>query len=76
VESFDGHVRDECLNREQLWTLTEASVVVGDYRQEYNQFRPHSRIGYQTSADFAARTCPSPSPDGLRPPPPGMDKPH
>ncbi|HWD18698.1 MAG TPA: IS3 family transposase [Verrucomicrobiae bacterium] len=69
VESFHGRFRDECLNREQLWTLTEARVVVGDYRQEYNQFRPHSRIGYETPASFAARTCPSPSPVGMDKPP-------
>ncbi len=33
VESFHGRLRDECLNREQLWTLTEARVVVADFRQ-------------------------------------------
>jgi transposase InsO family protein len=41
VESFHGRFRDECLNREQLWTLTEARVVIEDYRREYNSFRPH-----------------------------------
>ena len=68
VESFHGRFRDECLNREQLWTLTEARVVVGDYRQKYNHVRPHSRLGYESPAVFAARRCPSPSPVGLRPP--------
>jgi len=68
VESFHGRFRDECLNREQLWTLTEARVVVGDYRQEYNRVRPHSRLGYESPAMFAARSCPSPAPVGLRPP--------
>ena len=68
VESFHGRFRDECLNREQLWTLTEARVVVGDYRQEYNQVRPHSRLGYESPAVFAARSCPSSAPVGLRPP--------
>jgi putative transposase len=67
VESFHGRFRDECLNREQLWTLTEARVVIGDYRREYNQERPHSRLGYQSPAQFAARICPSPAPVGLRP---------
>ena len=67
VESFHGRFRDECLNREQLWTLTEARVVVGDYRQKYNQGRPHSRLGYDSPAVFAARSCPSPAPFGLRP---------
>ena len=32
VESFHGRFRDECLNREQLWTLTEARVVIEDFR--------------------------------------------
>ena len=68
VESFHGRFRDECLNREQLWTLTEARVVIEDYRQEYNQRRPHSRLGYLSPAKYAAGTCPSPAPVGLRPP--------
>jgi transposase InsO family protein len=33
VESFHGRLRDECLNREQFWTLTEARVVIEDYRR-------------------------------------------
>jgi putative transposase len=53
VESFHGRFRDECLNREQLWTLTEARVVIEDYRREYNQFRPHSKLGYQSPACYA-----------------------
>jgi putative transposase len=68
VESFHGRFRDECLNREQLWTLTEARVVIEDYRQNYNQRRPHSRLGYQSPARFAAQRTPSPSAVGLRPP--------
>ena len=68
VESFHGRFRDECLNREQLWTLTEARVVIEDYRQQYNQRRPHSKLGYQSPARFAAQSSPSPSPVGLRPP--------
>ena len=68
VESFHGRFRDECLNREQLWTLTEARVVVEDFRRDYNQERPHSRLGYASPAEYAARICPSPAPVGLRPP--------
>jgi len=67
VESFHGRFRDECLNREQLWTLTEARVVVEDFRREYNQRRPHSRLGYQSPARFAGQ-LPSPTTVGLRPP--------
>jgi transposase InsO family protein len=65
VESFHGRFRDECLNREQLWTLTEAGVVVGNYRQEYNQVRPHSRLSHESPAMFAARSCPSRAPVGM-----------
>jgi len=68
VESFHGRFRDECLNREQLWTLTEARVVIEDYRRQYNEFRPHSRLGYQSPASFAQQLIPSSAPVGLRPP--------
>ena len=68
VESFHGRFRDECLNREQLWTLTEARVVVEDFRRQYNHARPHSQLEYESPASYAARNCPSPSPVGLRPP--------
>jgi len=68
VESFHGRFRDECLNREQLWTLTEARVVIGDYRSEYNQLRPHSRLGYLSPARFVAQLYPSSASVGLRPP--------
>lgn len=68
VESFHGRFRDECLNREQLWTLTEARVIIEDYRCHYNQFRPHSKLGYKSPARFAAAARPSSAPVGLRPP--------
>ncbi len=47
---------------------TEARVVIGDYRCEYDQQRPHSRFGYLSPARFAAQISPSPAPVGLRPP--------
>ena len=59
VESFHGRFRDECLNREQLWTLTEARVVIGDFRLDYNSARPHSSLGYQSPQRFAAQLPPS-----------------
>jgi len=68
VESFHGRLRDECLNREQFWTLTQARVVIEDFRRTYNTFRPHGKLGYLSPARFAARkSAPSPSPVGLRP---------
>lgn len=68
VESFHGRLRDECLNREQFWTRTEARVVIEDYRLEYNGFRPHSKLGYLSPTLFAEKLIPSPSAVGLRPP--------
>lgn len=59
VESFHSRFRDECLNREQLWTLTEARVVIEDFRQDYNSARPHSSLGYQSPQGFAAQLNPS-----------------
>ena len=55
VESFHGRFRDECLNQEQLWTLTEAHVVIEDFRCEYSERRPQGKLGYQSPARFAAR---------------------
>lgn len=68
VESFHGRFRDECLNREQLWTLTEARVVIEDFRHRYNHLRPHSKLGYQSPVRFAQQLTPAPAPVGLRPP--------
>lgn len=67
VESFHGRFRDECLNREQLWTLTEARVVIEDFRVDYNQRRPHGGLGYRTPHE-CAKGLPFPArPDCGRP---------
>ena len=44
IESFNGKLRDELLNREIFTTLTEAKILIEQWRQEYNQFRPHSAL--------------------------------
>jgi putative transposase len=54
VESFNGKLEDELLDREQLATLKEAKVLVEDWRLEYNHRRPHSSLNYATPAAFAA----------------------
>ncbi len=51
-ESFNSRFRDELLDREVFATLTEAKVLVADYRRYYNAERPHSSLGYQTPAAF------------------------
>jgi len=68
VECFHGRFRDECLNCEQLWTLTEATVVIEDFRIDYNTRRPHRQRGYRRLAYNAAQLPPVPTPVGLRPP--------
>jgi transposase InsO family protein len=50
IESFNGKLRDELLNREIFTTLTEARVLIADWRKEYNQVRPHSSLGYRPPA--------------------------
>ena len=42
VESFNGPLRDELLNIEELGSLTEAKLIIEDWRIEYNTYRPHS----------------------------------
>jgi len=46
IESFNGKLRDELLNREIFTTLEEARVLIEQWRREYNQVRPHSSLGY------------------------------
>ena len=52
IESFHSRFRDECLSRELLLNLREARVVIADWRQHYNEYRPHGRLGYLSPKDF------------------------
>ncbi len=54
IESFHDKFRDECLQREWFQSLEEARVVIEKWRKHYNTRRPHSALGYQTPAQFAA----------------------
>jgi len=53
IESFNGKLRDELLDREIFTTLTEAKVLIEQWRREYNQVRPHSSLGYRPPAPEA-----------------------
>ena len=57
IESFNGKLRDELLNRETFTTLTEAKVLIADWRKEYNQVRPHSARNYRPPAPEAVLTA-------------------
>lgn len=52
-ESFNGRLRDECLNGEVFHTLKEAQVIIGDWRNHYNYIRPHSALGYKPPMPIA-----------------------
>ena len=45
IESFNSKLRDELLNGEVFTTLTEARILIEQWRREYNHFRPHSALG-------------------------------
>ena len=49
-ESFNGKLRDECLNSEIFFTLKEAKVLIESWRHHYNTVRPHSSLGYRPPA--------------------------
>ena len=52
IESFFDKLRDECLNREVFRNGREAQAIVENWRQEYNNYRPHSSLDYLTPAEF------------------------
>lgn len=54
VESFHSRVRDELLDVEEFSCLAEAKVVIADWRDDYNHYRPHSSLGMKAPAAFAA----------------------
>jgi putative transposase len=49
-ESFNGKLRDECLNGEIFYSLREAQVIIEMWRKHYNTIRPHSALGYRPPA--------------------------
>ena len=54
VESAGGKLRDELLNRELFLSLQEACWVIDRWRLDYNHYRIHSALNYQTPAAYAA----------------------
>jgi putative transposase len=53
IESFNGRLRDECLNANWFHNLADARQKIGAWREEYNSERPHSSLGYRTPNEFA-----------------------
>lgn len=59
VESLHSQFRRECLNREQLWSLSEARVVIENWRWKYNTLRPHGSLKLETPWAYAHTTLPT-----------------
>lgn len=54
IESFNGRLRDECLNVEVFFSLADARRKLEIWRHDYNHHRPHSALADRTPAEFAA----------------------
>jgi putative transposase len=55
IESFNGRLRDECLNISLFFTLDDVRVKLESWRQDYNNFRPHGALGHLPPAEYAQR---------------------
>jgi len=53
IESFNGRLRDECLNANWFTSLTDARRKIETWRRDYNELRPHSSLNYLPPAEFA-----------------------
>ena len=58
-ESFNGVLRDGCLNRWAFISVREARSGVESWRQEYNEERPHGALNQMTPAAYAAGLAPN-----------------
>jgi putative transposase len=55
IESFNGRLRDECLNVNQFLSLEDARTKIEAWRMDYNGSRPHSSLGNLTPSEFAMK---------------------
>jgi putative transposase len=53
IESFNGRLRQECINQHWFLSLEEAQEELDSFRDDYNQERPHSSLGNRTPEEFA-----------------------
>ena len=62
VESFNGRLREECLNANWFLSLEDAQAKIEAWRRDYNESRPHTALGHVPPAEFAAGNGASPIP--------------
>jgi putative transposase len=55
IESFNGRLRDECLNAHWFRNLSDAKGKIEAWRRDYNEARPHRALNYLTPNEFAAQ---------------------
>jgi putative transposase len=60
-ESFNGRLRDECLNETLFSSLRDARTELEAWRQDFNEVRPHSSLGYLTPREYARGLCGEPA---------------
>ena len=53
AESFNGRLRDECLNTNWFTNLKHARDIIEDWRKDYNEVRPHSSLKGRTPKEYA-----------------------
>lgn len=61
VESFNGRLRQECLNAHCFLSMEDASTKIEAWRRDYNESRPHSALDWIPPAEFARRCRPQPT---------------
>lgn len=57
VESFNGRLRQECLNENGFMSMEDARCKIEACRIHYNQSRPHSALGWMTPSEFAEKSA-------------------
>ena len=62
VESFNGKLRDECLNETLFTSPVHARAKLFEWQHDYNTVRPHSRLGGRTPAEIAKQSLPGDAP--------------
>lgn len=63
IESFNGRLRDECLNQYWFLSLEHARRIIEEWRADYNTARPHSSLGYLTPDEYTSQEVEKFSPD-------------
>ena len=58
IESFNGRLRDECLNQNLWRDLQEVRRETTEYRRDYNEDRPHGALRYLSPSEYARRLQP------------------